>query len=180
MPAAAKSAFDIAFKFADKALDKNEYLQPQKLQRLMFLAQCAYAVRHRGRRLMPAVFVADELGPIEPNIHLAFSRGRPDIDVDPRLPEDAQAVLDDVWNRFGHCSTEHLTRITRDTLAYRLARQRGEGAEIDRDMMRLSFTGDEAKPATLPVARPKIMRTQTGRSVSVNAWTPAEKPISGR
>ena len=180
MPAAAKSAFDIAFKFADKALGKNEYLQPQKLQRLMFLAQCAYAVRHRGRRLMPAVFVADDLGPIEPNIHLAFSRGRPDIDVDPRLPEDAQAVLDDVWNRFGHCSTEHLTRITKDTLAYRLARQRGDGGEIDPDMMRLSLVGDDAKPATLPTARPKIMRTQTGRPVSVNAWTPAEKPISGR
>jgi uncharacterized phage-associated protein len=180
MPAAAKSAFDIAFNFADKALDKNEYLQPQKLQRLMFLAQCAYTVRHRGRRLMPAVFVADELGPIEPNIYLAFSKGRPDIDVDPWLPEDAQAVLDDVWNRFGHCSTEHLTRITRDTLAYRLARQRGNGAAIDLDMMRLSFAGDDASPATLPVTRPKIMRTQTGRSVSVEAWTPAEKPVTGR
>ena len=179
MPAAAKSAFDIAFNFADKALDKNEYLQPQKLQRLMFLAQCAYPVRHRGRRLMPAVFVADELGPIEPNIYLAFSKGRPDIDVDPRLREDAQAVLDDVWNRFGHCSTEHLTRITKDTLAYRLARQRGNAAEIDHDMMRLSFDADDAMPATLPVTRPKIMRTQTGRSVSVKAWAPTEKPISG-
>jgi uncharacterized phage-associated protein len=175
MPAAANSAFDIAFKFADNALDKNEYLQPQKLQRLMFLAQCAYAVRHRGGRLMPAVFVADELGPIEPNIYLAFSKGRPDIDVDPWLPEDAQAVLDDVWNRFGHCSTEHLTRITRDTLAYRLARQRGDGAEIDLDMMRLSFAGDDVSPAPLPVTRPKMMRTQSGRSVSVKAWTPAEK-----
>jgi uncharacterized phage-associated protein len=179
MPAAARSAFDVAFKFSDNALDNNEYLQPQKLQRLMFLAQCAYAVRHRGRRLMPAVFVADELGPIEPNIYLAFSKGRPDIDVDPRLPEDAQAVLDDVWNRFGHCSTEHLTRITKDTLAYRLARQRANGAEIDHDMMRLSFDDADAMPAALPVTRPKIMRTQTGRSVPVKAWTPAEKPISG-
>jgi uncharacterized phage-associated protein len=179
MPAAAKSAFDVAFKFSDRALDNNEYLQPQKLQRLMFLAQCAHAVRHRGRRLMPAVFVADELGPIEPNIYLAFSKGRPDIDVDPDLPEDAQAVLDDVWNRFGHCSTEHLTRITKDTLAYRLARQRGNGAEIDHDMMRLSFDAADTMPAALPVTRPKILRTQTGRSVSVKAWTPTEKPISG-
>lgn len=179
MPAAAKSAFDIAFIFADKALNENEYLQPQKLQRLMFLAQCAYAVRHRGRRLMPAVFVADDLGPIEPNIHLALSKGRPDIDVDPWLPDGAQAVLDDVWNRFGHCSTEHLTRITKDTLAYRLARQRGNGANIDHDMMRLSFNSDDAMPTALPVTRPKIMRTQSGRSVSVKAWAPTEKPVSG-
>ena len=179
MPTAAKSAFDVAFNFADKALGKNEYLQPQKLQRLMFLAQCAYSGRHRGRQLMPAVFVADELGPVEPNIHLAFSKGRPDIDVDPWLPEDAQAVLDDVWHRFGHCSTEHLTRVTMDTLAYRLARQRGSGSEIDLDMMRLSFAGDDAKPATLAAKRPKMMRTQSGRPVSVAPWTPAEKPISG-
>ena len=179
MPTAAKSAFDIAFNFADKALENNDYLQPQKLQRLMFLAQCVYAIRYGGKRLMPAVFVADELGPVEPNVHLAFSKGRPDIDVEPWLPEEAQDVLDEVWRRFGHCSTEHLTRVTMDTPAYRFARQRGRGAEIDPDLMRLSFAGDDSKSATLPATRPKIMRTQTGRPVSVAPWSPADKPISG-
>ncbi len=36
MPAAVESAFDVAFWFADVALNENEYLQPQKLHRLMF------------------------------------------------------------------------------------------------------------------------------------------------
>ena len=180
MPAAVKSAFVVAFWFADVALNENEYLQPQKLQRLMFLAQCIYAVRHRGRRMMPAVFVADELGPIEPNIHLALSKGRPDVAVDPRLSADTEAVLDEVWNRFGHCSAEHLARICKETLAYRLARERGDGAEVDLDMMRLSFAGNDAKSGTLPVTRPKMMRTQTGRPVSVKAWTPTAKPTDRR
>lgn len=180
MPAAVKSAFVVAFWFADMALNENEYLQPQKLQRLMFLAQCTYAVRHRGRRLMSAAFVADELGPVEPNIHLALSRGRPDMEVDPNLPAGAETVLEDVWSRFGHCSAEHLARICKETLAYRLARERGDGAEIDLDMMRLSFAGSDAKPGTLAVARPKMMRTQSGRPVSVKAWTPTAKPTDRR
>ena len=37
MPADVTNAFDIAFWFADTALNENEYLQPQKLQRLLFL-----------------------------------------------------------------------------------------------------------------------------------------------
>jgi len=180
MPAAVKSAFVVAFWFADMALNENEYLQPQKLQRLMFLAQCTYAVRHRGRRLMPAAFVADELGPIEPNIHLALSRGRPDMAVDPNLPADAETALDEVWKRFGHRSAEHLARICKETLAYRLANERGDGAEIDLDLMRLSFAGSDAKSGTRPVARPKMMRTQSGRPVSVKAWTPTAKPTERR
>ena len=34
MPADVSNAFDVAFWFADTALNENEYLQPQKLQRL--------------------------------------------------------------------------------------------------------------------------------------------------
>ncbi|MGF1640227.1 MAG: Panacea domain-containing protein [Rhodospirillales bacterium] len=177
MPAALRSAFVAAFWFAARARSKNAYLQPQKLQRLMYLAQCAFAARHGGRRLMPAVFVAEEAGPIEPNVHLALAAGRPDIDIEARIPSEAAAVLDDVWGRYGHCSTEHLTRITCDTAAYRLARRRGDGAEIDGDLMRLSSTARDAGTA-LPPARPKVLRTHTGRAVAIAAWTPGTKPTS--
>ena len=76
MPADVSNAFDIAFWFADTALNENEYLQPQKLQRLLFIAQSYYCIVQKGRKLMPAVFVADETGPMEPNVYMAFSRGR--------------------------------------------------------------------------------------------------------
>ena len=93
MPADVNNAFDVAFWFADTALNENEYLQPQKLQRLLFLSQSYYAIIQKGRKLMPAVFVADEIGPMEPNIYMAFSRGRPDIDAELFLPHEVEEFL---------------------------------------------------------------------------------------
>ena len=66
MPSAVDSVFEIAFWFSDRALNDNEYLQPIKLQYLMFLAQSYYAVAYEGKRLVPAIFVAEVVGPIEP------------------------------------------------------------------------------------------------------------------
>ena len=75
MPADVENAFDIAFWFADTALNENEYLQPQKLQRLLFIAQAYYTVAFNGRKLMPAVFIAEEMGPIEPqHLYSVFKR----------------------------------------------------------------------------------------------------------
>ena len=177
MPAACKSAFDVAYWFADVALDSNEYLQPQKLQRLMFLAQAYYAVIHDGATLMPAVFVADETGPVEPNVYLAFSKGRPDLDVDIFLPEPVETLLDSVWRRFGHHSTERLNEMTMNTLAYKQATMRGKRAEIRLDAMRLSFARAETTPGVDQVVRPKVMRTQSGKAVAVRAWNPTAAPL---
>ncbi len=175
MPAAVKSAFDIAFWFADTALADNEYLQPQKLQRLLFLAQGYYAVATAGTKMMPAVFVADEMGPMEPNVYAAFSRGRPDIDVELFLPPEVDAFLQGVWRRFGHHSVEHLTRITKQTEAYRQAFRRGKGEEIPLHAMRISFARARSSPTVQQVVKPKVMRTQSGRPVTVKAWVPGTK-----
>jgi uncharacterized phage-associated protein len=175
MPAAVKSAFEIAFWFADAALKHNEYLQPQKLQRLLFLAQAYFAVAYSGKQLMPAVFVADDAGPLEPNIYMSFSRGRPRIDVDPRLPAQVEMFLDSVWRRFGHHSADHLTRMTVETAAYRTARKQGPRAEISLEAMRRSFERPTSAPGVQDVMRPKVMRSHTGRPVAVRAWLPGVK-----
>jgi len=62
------SCFDVVFWLLDRALDDGEYLQPQKLHRLMFLAQAYFASAWHGEKLMPAVFVIGPEGPIEPTI----------------------------------------------------------------------------------------------------------------
>ncbi len=179
MPAAVESAFDVAFWFADMALNENEYLQPQKLHRLMFLAQAYYAAANSGRRLMPAVFVAEEFGPIEPTIYKAFSKGRPDVDVDLIMPEDVESFLRGIWRRFGHHSTERLTRITNETAAYRQALRRGRRAEIGHESMRRSFAAAREAPALDQVLKPKVLRSQAGRSVAVRAWVPGTRPRRG-
>ena len=130
MPSDVNNAFDVAFWFADTALNENEYLQQQKLQRLLYIAQGYYAIVHKGRKLMPAVFVADAAGPIEPNIFMAFSRGRPDIEAELFLPHEVEEFLSQLWRRFGHMPIDRLNAITKETSAYKNALERGPRAEI--------------------------------------------------
>lgn len=178
MPADVDNAFDVAFWFADTALNENEYLQPQKLQRLMFIAQAYYTVAYNGRKLMPAVFIADEMGPVEPNIYIAFSKGRPEVDAQLFLPHDVEAFLDGIWRRFGHHSTERLNKMTRETTAYKQALKRGNRAEISLDAMRLSFARAEKTPGVAQVIKPKVLRTQSGKPVTVKAWVPGAKSVA--
>lgn len=175
MPADVSNAFDIAFWFADTALNENEYLQPQKLQRLLFIAQAYYSILNKGRKLMPAVFVADEVGPLEPNVYMAFSRGRPDIDAEIFLPDEVEDFLSGLWRRFGHMSIERLNKITNETPAYRNALKRGPRAEITLKEMTTAFVQNREAPAASQVSTKKIYRTQSGRPVQVRAWMPGAK-----
>ena len=67
-PTAVESCFEIACWFLDRALNDGEYLQPQKLQRLMYLAQAYFGVVQNGAKLMPATFIAAPDGPLEPTV----------------------------------------------------------------------------------------------------------------
>ena len=175
MPADVDNAFDIAFWFADTALNDNEYLQLQKLQRLLFIAQAYYTVAFNGRKLMPAVFIADEMGPIEPNIYMAFSKGRPEVDARLFLPPHVETFLDGIWRLFGHHSTDRLNKMTKETSALNQAYRRGNRAEIPLDDMRLSFARAEKTPGVAQVVKPKTLRTQSGKAVTVKAWVPGAK-----
>lgn len=172
MPADVTNAFDVAFFFADTALAENEYLQPQKLQGLLFMAQAYYSVAYKGRKLMPAVFVADERGPLEPNVYVAFSKGRPEIDADLFLPHEVESFLDAIWRRFGHMSTEKIISMSKATTAFKRARKKGNRAEIDMIDMQLSFIRAEETPGVEQVVKPKVYRTQSGRPVTVKSWVP--------
>jgi uncharacterized phage-associated protein len=171
MPADLNNAFDVSIFFDDMALKEGIYLQPQKLHRLLFLSQAYYAVAF-NRKLMPAIFIADELGPVEPNVYLAFSKGRPDIDADLFLPFEAQSFLESIWQRFGTYSVERLSKITNETPAYKNARGRGDRAEITLTEMKNSFKKPEQAPSVDQLVKPKIMRTQSGRAVQVESWAP--------
>ncbi len=175
-PPAVENAFEVAFWFYDAALNANEYLQPQKMQRLLFLAQAYFAVAYAGRRLMPAVFVADEMGPIEPNVYAAFSAGRPAIETIGGFPERVEMFLDSIWRRFGHHSADHLTQLAKATPGYVDAQKRGPRGVIPIDSMRRDFDRAAAAPPVQKVMRAKMMRSHTGKPVAVTAWLPGAKP----
>lgn len=188
------SSFDVAYWFIDRALNDSEYLQPQKLHRLMYLAQAYFAAAYRGRLLMPAIFVADPFGPIEPNVFRACAIQRPPIEP-VRLPDEVHHFLDSVWRRFGHHSVEYLNRQVMGHPPYGEALAQGAGSVISLKAM-VAFYGQKAAQPAEPTAagaasapvptltaptpvndllRPRVMRSQSGKPVSVQRWAPPTK-----
>lgn len=128
---------------------------------------------------MPCCFLAEELGPIEPTIYKVFAHGRPDVEPDIFLTEAAQEFLNGLLRRFGHFDPARLARLTNESDAYCQALARGRRAEISHDEMRLSFIQSDAGPDVSQIVRPKVLRTATGRPVTVQRWAPAQ-PTSER
>lgn len=178
MPFAVNSTFDVAFWFSDQALNENEYLQPQKLHRLLYLAQAHFAVAFEGRKMMPAIFVADELGPIEPTIYQAFTRGRPDVEVELFLPTDVEMFLSSIWRRYGHLDTNRLNKLTCDNNAFSIALRKGKRVEITLEAMISAFKANpnSGNPTGGSIGE-KVMVTQDGSPVTVKAWVPGTKPV---
>lgn len=185
-PTAAESGFDVAVWFLDRAIAEGEYLQPQKLHRLLYLAQAYYGVARHGEKLMPATFVAGQDGPVEPTLYRAFERGRPTIDVR-TLDEHIVHVLDSVWRQFGPHTAEHLNKLIQRHPPYLDAIANAPFSEIPYESMiafygtqglkrRQSHGGAEAvrpaAPAIDQVLRPRTLRNHDGKPVSVRGWRP--------
>lgn len=167
-PPALHTAFDGAVWFLDRARADHIHLPPQKLQRLLFIAQAAYAGRFQGALLMPALFVADELGPIEPNLLRLLSEGRPDdLPSEPANRETAD-FLEEIWRRFAHMPADRLNSLIAKAPAYAAALALGRGA--------LLIPADFAPlfaPAPAKLAEDvRVLRSQSGAAVAVRAWTP--------
>ena len=165
MPSSAvESVLDVALWFQDRARYENEHLQAQKLQRLLFVAHGHYAIQFAGRKLMPATFVANEVGPLEPNIMRFFEFGPPNIPtLDP--PAEVEEFLERIWRKFGHYSADKLGELSRAHPAYKMAIKRGYGEEISFTKIIKGSTGN-SKPA-------EEIKTLDGRVVT--RWSPPKK-----
>lgn len=184
---AVESCFDVVFWLLDRALDDGEYLQPQKMHRLLFLSQAYYASARHGAKLMPACFVIGPEGPIEPTVFRAMERGRPMVDTSP-LDQESEHVMDSVWRQFGPKTIESLNRAINGHPPVALAHENGPGTEIcfeeiveyyvkalnnnlNRNVSSRNAPSDEV-PSPDQVLRPKLMRSHTGKPVEVNRWSP--------
>ncbi len=183
-PTAVESCFEVAFWFLDRAADDGEYLQPQKLHRLMFLAQAYFGVLQGGAKLMPATFIAIDEGPIEPTVFRIFARGKPAVDLKP-IDEVPRHILDSIWRQFGAHSTDHLNKLISRHPPYADAIAAAPGAEIPFEAM-VDFYGTQGltrragaptvgineAPAAGKVLRPKVMRNHSGKPVTAHRWMP--------
>jgi uncharacterized phage-associated protein len=180
-PTAVSSCFEVACWFLDRAVGDGEYLQPQKLHRLMYLAQAYFGVLQHGAKLMPATFIAAHEGPIEPTVFLAFARGRPMLDLAP-IDDVPRHVLDSVWRQFGAHSVDYLNKLVMRHPPYADALAAAPQAEIPFEAMveyygtqglgRKTSAAATAAPAASKVLRPKVMRNHDGKPVSTVRWTP--------
>ncbi len=174
---ASESVFDVAEWFLDTALNDGEYLQPMKMQYLMFLAQGYYAALTKGQRLIPSVFIATARGPVEPNSYKLYAATRPPIT---RTPFDrtVSAFLQTVWRKYGAYSADYLARLISAHAPYAEAFAEGENTEISLEKMTIFYTQGKNTTAT-PSARSfegtRVMRSQTGKTVAVKKWIPTGK-----
>jgi uncharacterized phage-associated protein len=166
---AAESTIDVALWFLNRASAEDGYLQAQKLQRLLYLAQGCYAQENYGRKLMPATFVTHDLGPVEPNVYRVFESGRPAIDYLAPAAE-VEEFLGRIWRRFASHPIDRLNALVIGQAAYRDAVARGMGEEILHDAMVEAFKTPEQK-------QEPTIRTQDGRRVS--KWVPSRAAPKG-
>lgn len=172
IPAAATS-LDVAVWFLDRARAEDTYLQPRKLQCLLFLAQAHFAAAYGGRPLMPSFFVVDEGGPMDPNLYRILENGRPDFVPTP-LPEEVVVFLGAVWRRYRDADALRLDQIVARRGAGEEAIRRRNRSEVTLDAMRRMFRRDRGSPG----GGPRVARTFSGREVTITAWSPARKTTS--
>lgn len=180
-PPVCDSVFDVVFWLLDRALEDGEYLQPQKMQRLMYLAQAYWGAVSRGQRLMPCVFVTSALGPVEPTSWRVLEQGRPFID-HKKPNSQVSHFLDSLWRRFGAHTPEYLTKLVMSHPPYKDALEVGPRAEVTLEAM-IAYYGrrpgaeepsTEAPPLDA-VLRPRVMRSHKGKPVSVHRWVPKRR-----
>jgi uncharacterized phage-associated protein len=174
-----KSSLDVALWFNDRAYGEGEYLQPQKLHRLMYLAFAYFTVAYPKQKLMPATFVTDEFGPVEPTVFHALAYGVPNTLEQHGIPAVASEFLDSIWGKFGSAKAEHLNKKVAAHAPVEDAMSKGSGQEITHETMVAFYSSELAAqrgiPAVDKVMRPRVLRSAAGKVVTVNAWKP--KPL---
>lgn len=174
MVPAVRSTFDVALWLIARADSAGERLQPQKLQRLLYLAQAHYAGSEAGK-LMPATFLATELGPLEPNVYYLFQNGPPAMQMaDP--PGAIEEFLMGLWDRYGGRPAEDLLTTIASDGSYALALKSGRNTEITIEIMSAGYGGNNAvkvKGGVKPGPEPGVWTADGKRATK---WIPGHGP----
>ena len=178
MRPAAPTSFDIAIWFLDRARAEDTYLQPRKLQCLLFLAQAHFAAAHEGRALMPSFFVIDDSGPLDPNVHQTLQNGRPDFAESEIVPEIVKFLVA-VWDRYKNADALRLDQLIARRGADEEAVCNRDQSEVTLLAMERMFGAGGSGKSKSKITGPTLAETATGRKVTITKWTPARKKTAG-
>ena len=174
MRPAAPTSFDVAIWFLDRARAEDTYLQPRLLQCLLFLAQAHFAAAHDGRPLMPAFFVVDESGPLDPNVYKTLLNGRPDMEESPLDPEIV-SFLDVVWARYKSADALRLDQLIAKRGIDEEAVCNRDQSEVTLLAMQRMFSAGRTGKNRNTIVGPTLAETATGRKVTITRWNPSRK-----
>ncbi|MSP21032.1 MAG: hypothetical protein EXQ93_05850 [Alphaproteobacteria bacterium] len=105
---------------------------------------------------MPAVFLATELGPLEPNVYYLFQQGPPKL-VYPDPSPLVEEFLMGLWDRYGTRPAEDLLTTIAADGSYALALKGGRNTEINLEILQAGYGGKSAvkvKGGVKPGAEP--------------------------
>lgn len=139
-PPASRSTLDVAWWFQARCESAGETLSARRIHYLLYLTQAHYVAEHRGQKIMPATFLATEVGPVEPNIHQLFTGGRFVLEAnDP--PRQVEDYLVEIWNRFGGKTLKQLEALVERDGAWRPVFRKGPLLEIPAELLYRAYGG---------------------------------------
>ena len=124
---------------------------------------------------MPAVFLATELGPLEPNVYYLMQGGDPKM-----VYADPSAIVEEflmgLWDRYGPRPAEDLLTTIAADGAYALALKGGRNTEITAEIMCAGYGGKSAvkvKGGIKLGAEPSYWTAEGKRATK---WIPGQVP----
>ena len=168
------SSLDVAYWFINKAKQENIYLETEKLQHLLFLAQNQYALEQKGKMLMPCLFLCGDDGFFEPTLKKIFAQGRPILHLT-QLTQNVTSFLEKIWQEFKELSIAQIRYIIMQKPIYTKCREQGINSVASWDYF-VDKSNDCGKIHTSSVSASrnfskKVLVSQNG-PVVVSQWTP--------
>ena len=115
---ATDTAIDIAYWFFNRAEKDGIYLETEKMQHLLFLAQIHFAMAYNMQILVPSLFVCNKDGFFEPNLKRMFAMGRPFMPP-VKFPAKIDSFLESIWNKYGKTSLIGLEKLIKSNSAFK-------------------------------------------------------------
>lgn len=194
MRPAIRSTFDISSWLEARAVQAEKTLAPSTLMKLLYLCQAMYASDNKAAKMMPATFLATDVGPIEPDVFLALEQGVKISDTVEPSPA-VEEMLTAIWDSYASFSEEELDVLLDTDIALKAAKGRGRNSEILIGDMAGAYPGgisalqgqslvskfpdgspykvEHSNLDAAPPASQEIRFTADGRSVT--KWVPKKK-----
>ena len=180
---ATDSAIDVAYWFFNRAENDGLFLEDEKLQHLLFLAQVHFAASNNMEVLMPSLFICGEKGFFEPTLSVIFAQGRPFM-AQKKLSDKVSSFLEEIWLKYAKSPIVELTHIVKSNPSYQNCYVKGTKNIADLKTVVDNFINNSsilANNNAYSDNRKKISYSQNG-PVIVSKWKPrkvSDKKLKG-